>query len=142
MKAHQGYTIELLGLPFDIDLMPVELDSFDVIIGMDWLANNHAMIVCDMKIVCIPCGNEILIIQGDRSDKKKKLTLSGGRGGFEAEVSARGTIKIVVDPLVTGGISESTRGDALDPEGTLYDIIHYMLKVPLDRITKFKTAQR
>nr|GEW92796.1 putative reverse transcriptase domain-containing protein [Tanacetum cinerariifolium] len=76
MKVHQGYTIELLGLPFDIDLIPVELDSFDVIIGMDWLANNHAMIVCDMKIVCIPCGNEILIIQGDRSDKKKKLTLS------------------------------------------------------------------
>ncbi|GJV78671.1 putative reverse transcriptase domain-containing protein, partial [Tanacetum coccineum] len=52
------------------------LGSFDVIIGMDWLANNHAMIVCDEKIVCIPFGDEILIVQGDRSDKKKKSTLN------------------------------------------------------------------
>nr|GEY28926.1 hypothetical protein [Tanacetum cinerariifolium] len=47
-----------------------------------------------------------------------------------------------IDPLVTGGIFESTRGDALDLEGTLYDIAHYMSEVPLERITKFETAQR
>nr|GFA07681.1 hypothetical protein [Tanacetum cinerariifolium] len=35
----------LLGHSFDIDLMPVELDIFDVIIGMDWLAKYHALIV-------------------------------------------------------------------------------------------------
>ncbi|GJV38473.1 putative reverse transcriptase domain-containing protein [Tanacetum coccineum] len=35
--------------PFDIDLMPIELGSFDVIIGMDWLAKYHALIVCDEK---------------------------------------------------------------------------------------------
>nr|GEX62496.1 hypothetical protein [Tanacetum cinerariifolium] len=69
-------TIRLLGHPFNIDLMPVELDSFDVIIGMDWLTNNCAVIVCDEKIVRIPIGDEILIVQGDRSYKKKKLTLS------------------------------------------------------------------
>ncbi|GJZ48300.1 hypothetical protein Tco_0602132 [Tanacetum coccineum] len=49
---------------------------FDVIIGMDWLANNHAVIVCDEKIVSIPYGDEDLIVQGDRSDKRKKSTLS------------------------------------------------------------------
>ncbi|GKB60797.1 hypothetical protein Tco_0916983 [Tanacetum coccineum] len=32
--------------------------------------------------------------------------------------------------------------DALDLEGTLYDISHYMSEVPLDRITEFKIAQR
>ncbi|GJY34329.1 putative reverse transcriptase domain-containing protein [Tanacetum coccineum] len=31
----------LLGHPFDIYLMPIELGSFDVIIGMDWLAKYH-----------------------------------------------------------------------------------------------------
>ncbi|GJR18096.1 putative reverse transcriptase domain-containing protein [Tanacetum coccineum] len=72
----RGCTIGLLGHLFNIDLMPVELGSFDVIIGMDWLANNHAVIVCDEKIVCIPFGDEILIVQGDRSDKGKKSTLS------------------------------------------------------------------
>ncbi|GKA66225.1 hypothetical protein Tco_0766033 [Tanacetum coccineum] len=56
--------------------MPLELGSFNVIIGMDWLANNHAMIVCDEKIVCIPFGDEILIVQGDESDKGKKSMLS------------------------------------------------------------------
>ncbi|GKA85844.1 putative reverse transcriptase domain-containing protein [Tanacetum coccineum] len=42
--------VRLLGHPFSIDLMPIDLGSFDVIIGMDWLANNHAVIVCDEKI--------------------------------------------------------------------------------------------
>ncbi|GJY85690.1 putative reverse transcriptase domain-containing protein [Tanacetum coccineum] len=65
---------EYEGHPFNIDLMPVDLGSFDVIIGMDWLAKNHAMIVCDEKIVCIPYGNEILTVQGDKSDKEKKST--------------------------------------------------------------------
>nr|GEV74881.1 hypothetical protein [Tanacetum cinerariifolium] len=32
---HRGYTLGLLGHPFDMDLMPIELGSFDVIIGMD-----------------------------------------------------------------------------------------------------------
>ncbi|GJT52185.1 putative reverse transcriptase domain-containing protein [Tanacetum coccineum] len=72
----RGYTLGLLGHPFNIDLMPIDLDSFDVIIGMDWLAKNHVVIVCDKKIVRIPYGNEILIIQGDKSDKEKKSTLS------------------------------------------------------------------
>ncbi|GJX23431.1 putative reverse transcriptase domain-containing protein [Tanacetum coccineum] len=47
--------------------MPVELDSFDVIIGMDWLANHHAVIVYNEKIVRIPYGDKVLIVQGDRS---------------------------------------------------------------------------
>ncbi|GJZ35607.1 putative reverse transcriptase domain-containing protein [Tanacetum coccineum] len=68
-------TLGLLGHPFNIDLIPIDLGSFDVIIGMDWLAKNHAVIVCDEKIVCIPYGNEILIVQGDKSNKEKKSTL-------------------------------------------------------------------
>ncbi|GJZ73662.1 putative reverse transcriptase domain-containing protein, partial [Tanacetum coccineum] len=60
----RGCTLGLLGHPFNIDLMPVELGSFEVIIGMDWLANHHAVIVCDEKIVRIPYGDEVLIVQG------------------------------------------------------------------------------
>ncbi|GJW59859.1 hypothetical protein Tco_0109194 [Tanacetum coccineum] len=37
--------------PFNIDLMPVTLDSFDVIIRMDWLTKYHGVIICDEKIV-------------------------------------------------------------------------------------------
>ncbi|GKB90282.1 hypothetical protein Tco_0962554 [Tanacetum coccineum] len=45
--------------------MPVELGSFDAIIGMDWLSKYQAVIVCAEKIVSIPWGNETLIIYGD-----------------------------------------------------------------------------
>ncbi|GKD68249.1 putative reverse transcriptase domain-containing protein, partial [Tanacetum coccineum] len=43
---------------------------------MDWLTNNHAVIVYDEKIIRIPFGDKILIVQGDRSDKGKKSTLN------------------------------------------------------------------
>ncbi|GKD19794.1 putative reverse transcriptase domain-containing protein, partial [Tanacetum coccineum] len=72
----RGCTLGLLGHPFNIDLMPIDLGSFDVIIGMDWLAKNHAVIVCDEKIVRIPYGNEILIVQGDKGAKENKSKLS------------------------------------------------------------------
>ncbi|GJT15589.1 hypothetical protein Tco_0874295 [Tanacetum coccineum] len=45
--------------------MPVELGSFDAIIGMDWLAKYQAVIVCAEKIVRIPWRNETLIIHSD-----------------------------------------------------------------------------
>ncbi|GKA00003.1 putative reverse transcriptase domain-containing protein, partial [Tanacetum coccineum] len=68
-------TLGLLGHPFDIDLMPVELGSFDVIIGMDWLAKYHALIVCDENVVRIPYGDEVLIIRGDNYDNESKLKI-------------------------------------------------------------------
>ncbi|GJY17925.1 putative nucleotidyltransferase, ribonuclease H [Tanacetum coccineum] len=60
-----GCTLNFLNHPFNINLMPVELGSFDAIIGMDWLAKYQAVIVCAEKIVRIPWGNETLIIHGD-----------------------------------------------------------------------------
>ncbi|GKB36556.1 putative reverse transcriptase domain-containing protein [Tanacetum coccineum] len=61
----RGCTLGLLGHPFDIDLMPIKLDSFNVIVGMDWSAKHHAVIVCDERIIRIPYGDEVLIIKGD-----------------------------------------------------------------------------
>ncbi|GJS81476.1 putative reverse transcriptase domain-containing protein [Tanacetum coccineum] len=64
-----GCTLNFLNHPFNINLMPVELGSFDAIIGMDWLAKYQAVIVCAEKIVRIPCGNKTLIIHGDGSNQ-------------------------------------------------------------------------
>ncbi|GKE16269.1 reverse transcriptase domain-containing protein [Tanacetum coccineum] len=64
----RGCTLNFLNHPFNIDLIPVELGSFDVIIGMDWLAKYQAVIVCAEKIVRIPWENETLIVRGDGSD--------------------------------------------------------------------------
>ncbi|GJU27215.1 putative reverse transcriptase domain-containing protein [Tanacetum coccineum] len=59
-----------------IDLMPVELGSFDIIIGMDWLAKYHAVIICDEKLVRIPFENETLIVCGDRSNPGSETRLN------------------------------------------------------------------
>ncbi|GJU10668.1 putative reverse transcriptase domain-containing protein [Tanacetum coccineum] len=72
----RGCTLGLLDHPFNIDLMPIELGSFDAIIGMDWLVNHHAVIVCDEKIARIPYGDKVLIVQRDRCGKGKKFKLS------------------------------------------------------------------
>ncbi|GJU79664.1 putative reverse transcriptase domain-containing protein [Tanacetum coccineum] len=53
------------------DLMPVELGSFGIIIGMDWLTKYQVVIVCAEKIVRIPWGNETLIETEDNSKKKQ-----------------------------------------------------------------------
>ncbi|GKE22551.1 putative reverse transcriptase domain-containing protein [Tanacetum coccineum] len=63
----KGCTLNFLNHQFNINLMPVELGSFDAIIGMDWLAKYQAVIVCAKKIVRIPWRNTTLIIHGDGS---------------------------------------------------------------------------
>nr|GEW15137.1 hypothetical protein [Tanacetum cinerariifolium] len=68
----RGYTLNLLNHPFNIDLIPIELGSFDAIIDMDWLLKYHVVIVCDGKIVWMPYGDEVLIVQGDKSDGRNE----------------------------------------------------------------------
>ncbi|GJW49585.1 putative reverse transcriptase domain-containing protein [Tanacetum coccineum] len=72
----QVCTLNLLNHPFNIYLKPVELGSFDAIIGMDWLTKYHVMIVCDEKIDRIPYGDEVLIVQGDKSDGRNESRLN------------------------------------------------------------------
>ncbi|GJS58967.1 putative reverse transcriptase domain-containing protein [Tanacetum coccineum] len=71
----RGCTLNLLNHPFNINLMPVELGSFDAIIGMDWLAKYQAIIVCAEKIIRIPWGNETLIVHGDESNRGHEARL-------------------------------------------------------------------
>ncbi|GKB27589.1 putative reverse transcriptase domain-containing protein, partial [Tanacetum coccineum] len=72
----RGCTLNFLNHPFNIDLMPVELGSFDVIIGMDWLRKYHVVIVYDEKLVQIPHGNETLIFHGNESNNGRESRLT------------------------------------------------------------------
>ncbi|GJR57888.1 putative reverse transcriptase domain-containing protein [Tanacetum coccineum] len=72
----RGCTLNFLDHPFNIDLMPVELGSFDVIIGMDWLRKYHAVIVCDEKLVQVPYGNETLTFCGNESSNGRESRLT------------------------------------------------------------------
>ncbi|GJZ55034.1 putative reverse transcriptase domain-containing protein [Tanacetum coccineum] len=79
----RGCTLNLLNHPFNIDVMPIELGSFDAIIGMDWLVKYQAIIVCAEKIVRIPWGNETLVVHGDKS---KQGQLDGSNRGYKARL--------------------------------------------------------
>ncbi|GJS71301.1 putative reverse transcriptase domain-containing protein, partial [Tanacetum coccineum] len=72
----RGCTLNFLDHPFNIDPMPVELGSFDVIIGMDWLRRCHAVIVCDEKLVQVPYGNETLTFCGNDSSNGSESRLT------------------------------------------------------------------
>ncbi|GJZ89076.1 putative reverse transcriptase domain-containing protein [Tanacetum coccineum] len=62
----KGCTLNLVNHLFEIDLMPIELGTFDVIIGMDWLVKHDAVIVYGEKVVCIPYENKTLIVKSDK----------------------------------------------------------------------------
>nr|GEY69449.1 putative reverse transcriptase domain-containing protein [Tanacetum cinerariifolium] len=72
----RGYTLNFMNHPFNIDLMPVLLDSFDVIIGIDWLTKYHGVIICDEKIVRVPFGREMLIFQGNVDNQREESRLN------------------------------------------------------------------
>ncbi|GKD42780.1 hypothetical protein Tco_1267425 [Tanacetum coccineum] len=48
---------------------PITLQYGITALGMDWLSKYHAVIDCTEKIVCIPWGNETLIVHGDGSNQ-------------------------------------------------------------------------
>ncbi|GJY41134.1 putative reverse transcriptase domain-containing protein [Tanacetum coccineum] len=62
---------------FLIDLIPLGQGSFDVIVGMDWLSNQKAVIVCHEKIVRILVeGGKVPYVQVERNDGKTKTLMS------------------------------------------------------------------
>nr|GEW61024.1 putative reverse transcriptase domain-containing protein [Tanacetum cinerariifolium] len=71
----KGCTLNLVNRIFEIDLMPIELGTFDVIIGMDWLVNHDVVIVCGEKVVRTPYGNEMLIVESDKGMSRLKVIL-------------------------------------------------------------------
>nr|GFA52954.1 putative reverse transcriptase domain-containing protein [Tanacetum cinerariifolium]GFA53475.1 putative reverse transcriptase domain-containing protein [Tanacetum cinerariifolium] len=71
----KGCTLNLVNHIFEIDLMPIKLGTFDVIIGMDWLVKHDAVIVCGKKVFRIPYGNEMLIVKSDNSVSRLKVIL-------------------------------------------------------------------
>nr|GEX36905.1 reverse transcriptase domain-containing protein [Tanacetum cinerariifolium] len=61
----QGLNV-VMGHLFRIELMPIELFTFDVIISMDWLVEQDAVIMYGKKVVHVPYKNKTLVVEGDR----------------------------------------------------------------------------
>ncbi|KAI3796491.1 hypothetical protein L1987_39162 [Smallanthus sonchifolius] len=63
------------GETFFIDLIPMAMGDFDVIVGMDWLSKNKASILCGPKAIQLvsPSG-ESIYIEGDKKGKVRLCT--------------------------------------------------------------------
>nr|GEY66868.1 reverse transcriptase domain-containing protein [Tanacetum cinerariifolium] len=69
----KGCTLNLVNHVFEIDLMPIELATCNVIIDMDWLVKHDAVIVCGERVVRIPYENKMLIVKSDKSVSRLKV---------------------------------------------------------------------
>ena len=86
----------MFGERFRVDLVPIPLRGLKVIIGMDWLGANGAMIDCECQLVGVrtPSGGE-LVIHGERASQgptlcsavRTRRLLHHGSSGFLAYVS-------------------------------------------------------
>nr|GEZ05171.1 putative reverse transcriptase domain-containing protein [Tanacetum cinerariifolium] len=76
-KVIKGCKLEIEGYIFDIDLIPFGHGSFDVIIGMDWLSDHKAEIICHGKVVRTPLlDGKVLRVLGERPKEKARLLMS------------------------------------------------------------------
>ncbi|KAD6454277.1 hypothetical protein E3N88_08983 [Mikania micrantha] len=73
-KILKGCVLSYDGHSFYLDLIPIQLGSFEVVIGMDWLSKHQAEIQCHLKIVRVPLPNGgALEIQGEIASRKLHL---------------------------------------------------------------------
>ncbi|GKC88755.1 putative reverse transcriptase domain-containing protein [Tanacetum coccineum] len=99
-----GCRLELGDSIFPIDLIPLGQGSFDVIVGMDWLSNQKAVIVCHEKIVSIPVEegkitatmtSRVLYRFDSWSDARSKVAIS--TSAFRDARTKEGSFRMCID---------------------------------------------
>ncbi|KAJ9535195.1 hypothetical protein OSB04_un001722 [Centaurea solstitialis] len=73
-KVIRKCTLGFAGKDFSIDLIPIKIGSFDIIVGMDWMSKHRATICCAEKIVALalPDGG-LLEVYGDKPKRDIKI---------------------------------------------------------------------
>ena len=51
-RVYNSCEIRVNDVSLYVNLIPLEMHSFDVILGMDWLSSYRALIDCKLKLVC------------------------------------------------------------------------------------------
>nr|GEW77542.1 putative reverse transcriptase domain-containing protein [Tanacetum cinerariifolium] len=69
----RGCALNLVNHLFEIDLITIELGTFDVIIRMDWLILQDAVILCGKKEVHVPLKKRTLVVKGDDCVSRLKV---------------------------------------------------------------------
>ncbi|GKB26966.1 putative reverse transcriptase domain-containing protein, partial [Tanacetum coccineum] len=101
-KVIRGYKLEIEGHVFDINLIPFGSESFDVIIGMDWLSDHKAEIICHEKVVRIPLlDGQVLRVLGEKLKEKMRQLMSAKTKEKKQEeiVVVRDFLEVFLDDL-------------------------------------------
>ncbi|GKC72174.1 putative reverse transcriptase domain-containing protein, partial [Tanacetum coccineum] len=101
-KVIKGCKLEIECHVFDIDLIPFGHGSFDVIIGIDWLSNYKAEIICHKKVVRIPLPDgKVLRVLRERLEDKARLLMSAKASDKKQDeiVVVRDFLEVVPDDL-------------------------------------------
>ncbi|KAJ9556370.1 hypothetical protein OSB04_010984 [Centaurea solstitialis] len=73
-KVVKKCILGLAGKDFSINLIPIKIGSFDIIVGMDWMSNHRATICCAEKIVTLPLPDgSVLEVHGEKPKRDFKL---------------------------------------------------------------------
>ncbi|XP_073305844.1 uncharacterized protein [Primulina huaijiensis] len=72
-RVHQKCKICINEHIFQAELIQLNMVEFDVILGMDWLSKNHALIDCRMKNVKLRAPNQEAVIYHGKVKKQKSL---------------------------------------------------------------------
>ncbi|XP_024958955.1 uncharacterized protein LOC112499921 [Cynara cardunculus var. scolymus] len=75
-KVYKDCVLQLDEHEFFVDLVSMDIHSFDIIIGMDWLAKNRADILCFQRIIRIPNNVDYLYVYGEKRKGDVKKTVS------------------------------------------------------------------
>lgn len=59
---HKNCGVEIRGNKLSVDLVPIRLKEFDVILGMDWLVNHEAIIDCHRKSVNLRLSKKTKVV--------------------------------------------------------------------------------
>ncbi|GJW14014.1 putative reverse transcriptase domain-containing protein [Tanacetum coccineum] len=117
--------------------MPIELGSFDVIIGMDWLSKYHAVIVCDEKLIRLPYGNENLTIQGDRSESRLNIIPC-----IKTQKYLQKGFHVFLAHIKENKYEEKSEEKRLENVPVVWDLLKYFLEdlpgLPLTRQVEFQ----
>ncbi|GKB80782.1 putative reverse transcriptase domain-containing protein, partial [Tanacetum coccineum] len=97
-KVIKGCKLEIEDHVFDIDLIPFGYRKFDAIIGMDWLSNYKAKIICHESVVRIPLPDgKVLRVVGERLNEKVRFFI--GVNKQEEIIMVRDFPKVFPDDL-------------------------------------------
>nr|GEW70912.1 putative reverse transcriptase domain-containing protein [Tanacetum cinerariifolium] len=132
-----GFTLNFMNHPFNINLMPVPLGSFDVIIGMDWLTKYQGVIICYEKIVRVPFGREMLIFQGNEDNQREESRLNNISCTKAQEYLSKGCDVFLAD-ITMKEAKDKSKGKRLEDVPIIKDFPEDLSGIPPARQVEFQ----